>query len=66
LEELERREQARGDRRIGQAKLQLQFVHQQKETYNIEVNTFKYGTEKNAQEIADFVTVNEATLGFSK
>ncbi|WP_066052743.1 chloramphenicol phosphotransferase CPT family protein [Robertmurraya korlensis] len=66
LEELERREQVRGDRRIGQAKLQLQFVHQQSETYNIEVDTFKYGMEKNAQAIADFVKMNEATLGFSK
>lgn len=66
LEELERRELLRGDRRIGQARLQLQFVHRQSETYNIEVNTFKYRTEKNAKAIADFVTVNEATLGFSK
>jgi chloramphenicol 3-O-phosphotransferase len=65
-EELERRELARGDRRIGQARLQLQFVHQQKEAYDIEVDTFNNGTKASAKAIAEFVLANEASLGFSK
>lgn len=40
LEELERRERDRGDRTIGQAKHQLDFVHQNGETYDVEVDTF--------------------------
>lgn len=66
LEELERRERERGDRRIGQARQQLQFVHQQNENYDLEVDTFINGAEKSAQAIADFIAANEATLGFSK
>ena len=66
LEELEKREQSRGDRRIGQARHQLQFVHQQNEPYDMEINTFKDSIEKNAQVIAEFIVANEATLGFSK
>lgn len=37
--ELEEREQSRGDRRSGLAKSQLQFVHQQRENYTVEVDT---------------------------
>jgi len=37
--ELEKREQSRGDRHSGIAKSQLQFVHQQKENYTVEVDT---------------------------
>lgn len=67
VEELERREIARGDRRIiGQARLQLQFVHQQNEEYDIEVDTLINDPMKNAQAIAEFVLANEASLGFSK
>ncbi|QOR67810.1 AAA family ATPase [Cytobacillus suaedae] len=40
LEELERRERERGNRTIGQAKRQLDFVHQNGETYDVEVDTF--------------------------
>ncbi|AST90312.1 chloramphenicol phosphotransferase CPT family protein [Sutcliffiella cohnii] len=40
VEELARRELARGDRRIGQSKEQLLFVHQNDEVYDVEVNTF--------------------------
>ena len=39
LRELEKREQSRGDRRSGLAKSQLEFVHQQKENYTLEVDT---------------------------
>lgn len=38
-DELVRRELQRGDRIVGQAKKQLQFVHQQSEEYEIEVDT---------------------------
>jgi chloramphenicol 3-O phosphotransferase len=37
--ELERRELQRGDRPVGQGKSQLQYVHQQNEVYDVEVNT---------------------------
>lgn len=37
--ELEKREESRGDRHSGLAKFQLQFVHQQKENYTVEVDT---------------------------
>ncbi|QQZ05922.1 hypothetical protein I5818_05550 [Heyndrickxia oleronia] len=30
-----------GDRLIGQAKKQLEFVHQQKEVYDIQIDTYK-------------------------
>ncbi|WP_083675948.1 chloramphenicol phosphotransferase CPT family protein [Paenibacillus borealis] len=44
LDELERREKERGDRRIGQAKEQLEFVHKE-EVYDLEVDTFRDGLE---------------------
>ena len=50
LEELERREKARGDRNIGQAKYQLEFVHKN-ELYDVEVNTFAESTEVCAEKI---------------
>lgn len=53
-EELERREQARGDRRIGQALSQLSFVHQQ-EIYDIEVNTYTHSIEECAKAVVDRV-----------
>jgi chloramphenicol 3-O phosphotransferase len=39
LSELEKREKERGDRMVGQAKAQLNYVHQQGEQYDIEVDT---------------------------
>lgn len=39
INELEKREKERGDRPVGQAKSQLNYVHQQGEVYNIEVDT---------------------------
>lgn len=41
LTELEKREKDRGDRTIGQAKAQLNYVNQQGEVYDIEVDTSK-------------------------
>ncbi|MNO10292.1 Chloramphenicol phosphotransferase-like protein [compost metagenome] len=43
-EELARRERERGDRRIGQALEQLEFVHKE-EVYDIEVDTHIDGVE---------------------
>lgn len=40
LNELERREKARGDRSIGQARTQLQYVHKY-EVYDVEVDTHR-------------------------
>ena len=40
LDELERREKARGDRDMGLAKTQLQYVHQH-EVYDVEVDTYR-------------------------
>jgi chloramphenicol 3-O phosphotransferase len=39
LNELEKREKERGDRPVGQGKSQLNYVHQQGEVYDIEVDT---------------------------
>lgn len=46
LEELERREIARGDRQVGFAKMQLEWVHRYGE-YDREVNTFTQTLEEN-------------------
>jgi chloramphenicol 3-O phosphotransferase len=39
INELEKREKERGNRPVGQAKSQLNYVHQQGEVYDIEVDT---------------------------
>ncbi|MES1047410.1 hypothetical protein HYI36_08700 [Bacillus sp. Gen3] len=41
LYELELMDKLSGDRLIGQAKKQLEFVHQQKEVYDIQIDTYK-------------------------
>lgn len=51
--ELDRREQERGDRTIGQAKKQLEFVHQQNERYDIEIDTYKNSIEFNVNLILE-------------
>lgn len=50
LEEIERREKLRGDRNIGQAKMQLEYVHKV-ENYDIEVNTLLESVEENSYKI---------------
>lgn len=52
LEELERRERARGDRNIGQAKRQLEYVHKI-EMYDIEVNTLLESVEESSNRIIE-------------
>jgi chloramphenicol 3-O phosphotransferase len=53
LKELERREKARGDRQPGLSKQQLQFIHQQNELYDIEVNTYQDTYAASAKKITD-------------
>ncbi|WP_226087738.1 chloramphenicol phosphotransferase CPT family protein [Mesobacillus sp. S13] len=65
LEELKRREELRGDRRIGQAIFQLSFVHKQ-ETYDIEVNTYANSMMECAKEIVDCLESDTPLLGFEK
>lgn len=55
VEELERREKLKGDRRIGQAKKQLDFVHQQNEPYHLEVNTDQGAIGSNTQAIIELI-----------
>ncbi|MBM6617734.1 chloramphenicol phosphotransferase CPT family protein [Bacillus suaedaesalsae] len=64
LDELSRREKERGDRKIGQAVFQLEYVHQQKEEYDIEVNT-KVNT---VEECAELIVkqLEKPMNGFSK
>ncbi len=45
VEELRKREEARGDRQVGQGEAQLAYVHQQGEVYDVEVNTFHEGLD---------------------
>lgn len=64
-DELERREIARGDRTIGQAVRQLDFVHQQKEVYDVEVDTFQMSLQSAAKMIAVKLDEMEAPTGWS-
>ena len=50
LEELERREALRGDRQIGFAKIQLEWVHRHGD-YDDEVNTFTQTTEQSVEQL---------------
>jgi len=64
-EELERREKARGDRTIGQAVRQLNFVHQQNEVYDVEVDTHLLNLEESAQVIVDQMQQTEEHKGWN-
>jgi chloramphenicol 3-O phosphotransferase len=52
IDELKLREQTRGDRRIGLAAYQLEYVHKQ-EKYDIEVNTHNQSLSECAKQIVD-------------
>jgi chloramphenicol 3-O phosphotransferase len=54
LEELERREIARGDRQIGFAKMQHSLVHRYGD-YDEEVNTFTHTTEQNVEKLRELL-----------
>jgi chloramphenicol 3-O phosphotransferase len=66
LEEIERREEARGDRHLGQARSQLKFVHQQKECYDIEVDTFNESLEVCSERIIELVGNSIELTGWKK
>ncbi|WP_342429669.1 AAA family ATPase [Neobacillus sp. FSL H8-0543] len=51
--ELEQREKARRDRSFGQAKKQLEYVHQQNEVYDIEIDTYHKGMEPSVEAIIE-------------
>lgn len=50
-DELKRREKERGDRTLGLSKVQLKYVHQQNEPYDMEVNTSMDSLETCADQI---------------
>lgn len=54
LEELERREIARGDRQVGFAKMQLDWVHRHGD-YDAVVNTFTHSLEENVQTLTQLL-----------
>jgi len=54
IEELERREKARGDRPIGLAKSQLENFHKNIK-YDVEINTFSNTVEECVQKIVNFI-----------
>lgn len=58
LEELERRELARGDRNLGLARSQFMEVHQFL-SYEIEVDTYQYPIDKCAVLIKQFLTYSD-------
>jgi chloramphenicol 3-O phosphotransferase len=64
LEELERRERDRGDRTIGQAKGQLEYVHQQNEHYDLVVDTYRDGLETNVKLIIEKLSGKEPFRGW--
>ncbi|HYE08721.1 MAG TPA: AAA family ATPase [Patescibacteria group bacterium] len=63
IEELERREKARGDRNIGLAKKQLEFVHKN-EIYDIEVDTFTESVEECSKKIIESLISNKYPDGW--
>lgn len=62
IEELDRREAARGDRNPGQARGQLDFVHQ-REIYDIEVDTHKDGVAACAARVSEELVCDELPRG---
>jgi len=65
LEELERRESERGDRRAGMARLQFEQVHT-RAIYDIEVDTFVLSPEECAVIIADYVNSGRRPTAFEQ
>lgn len=65
LEELERRELARGDRHIGLAKSQYALIHSHGE-YDLTVNTFDSSTLECTEEILAFINSNQVGSAFHK
>ncbi|PGL70125.1 AAA family ATPase [Bacillus sp. AFS055030] len=64
-DELNRREQSRGDRKIGLAISQLTFVHKN-EIYDVEVNTYTKTMHECAKDIKDRLNSSTPLNGFKK
>ena len=65
LAELERREQARGDRKQGMARLQFDQVHTQA-LYDVEVDTSKLSPQACATRIMGSIEARQSPLAFEK
>lgn len=65
VEEIDRREKNRGNRIIGQGRAQLEFVHRQNETYDIEVDTTETSLEVAAERIMARMMDGEAFNGWT-
>jgi chloramphenicol 3-O phosphotransferase len=65
LEELERRERARGDRKRGMARLQFDQVHAQA-LYDIEVDTAELSSQECAMRIIDYMNVRRYPSAFER
>lgn len=65
LEELERREKARGDRQIGFAKMQLEWVHRYGD-YDDEVDTFTHTTEQNVERLKQLIYSEKKPVAFER
>jgi chloramphenicol 3-O phosphotransferase len=65
LEELERRESERGDRKVGMARLQFEQVHT-RAIYDIEVDTSVQSPEECAAIIADYVNSGQRPTAFEQ
>lgn len=65
LEELERRESERGDRRAGMARLQFEQVHT-RAIYDIEVDTSVLSPEECAATIADYLNSGQRPAAFEQ
>jgi chloramphenicol 3-O phosphotransferase len=65
LEELERREQGRKDRKAGLARLQYAQVHAQA-IYDIEVDTYELSPEACATKIIDYMRASDHTSAFKR
>lgn len=65
LEELERRETARGDRQVGFARMQLDLVHRYGE-YDFEVDTFEHTVEQNVARLKELLYSGQKPKAFQR
>ncbi len=63
IKELEQREKARGDRNLGQAEKQLEYVHKD-EIYDIEVNTFHDSVEDCSKKVIEVLNNSKCHKGW--
>lgn len=65
IDELERREKVRGDRNIGQARRQLEYVHKG-EIYDIELNTDIDSIEEISNKVIEALIHEDFFTGWSQ